>query len=192
MWFHHAVQLFPNASYLAKGDDDMFLRVPQYLADLRTLPRRGLYWGLFIRQMGFRAGGRVSFRYMAGFCATLARDAVEQVVSYEPLRHIVYYPQSAHPMQFIYHNLNYEDGMVGRALSDVNYPVVFAREQTCSFHDLHEGYHVGNLTSNSVVIHHLWESEYAELMERFGNDTSPSPRKFRRPSRCFIRFPCNM
>ncbi|ORC80251.1 UDP-Gal or UDP-GlcNAc-dependent glycosyltransferase [Trypanosoma theileri] len=191
MWFHHAVQLFPNASYLAKGDDDMFLRVPQYLADLRTLPRHGLYWGLLREKRGFREGGRVLFRYITGFCATLGRDVAEHVVSYEPLRRTVYRPQNADPMQFYYLTMDHEDMMVGRALYDMQYPVVFAREQTCSFHDLHEGFQVEPLTSNSVVIHHLWESEYAEMMERFGNDTSPSPRKFRRPSRCFIGFPCN-
>ncbi|ORC80252.1 UDP-Gal or UDP-GlcNAc-dependent glycosyltransferase [Trypanosoma theileri] len=186
MWFHHAVQLFPNASYLAKGDDDMFLRVPQYLADLRTLPRRGLYWGLFKRS---RKG---IVRYVTGFCATLARDAVEQVVSCEPVRSFMYRPSFNRINDFVYFYMHHEDVMVGRVLTQIKYQhLLYAREKPCHFHDVHVGHRVNPVTSQSVVIHHLWESEYAELMERFGNDTSPSPRRFRRPSRCFIDFPCN-
>ncbi|EKG08755.1 UDP-Gal or UDP-GlcNAc-dependent glycosyltransferase, putative, partial [Trypanosoma cruzi] len=49
MWFDLAPRLFPNARYIAKGDDDMFLRVPLFVAHLRLLPRRGIY-------MGFHSG----------------------------------------------------------------------------------------------------------------------------------------
>ncbi|CCD11987.1 unnamed protein product [Trypanosoma congolense IL3000] len=44
-----ALNMFPSAPYLVKGDDDMFMRVPQYLADLRVMPRRGLYMGRMYR-----------------------------------------------------------------------------------------------------------------------------------------------
>ncbi|KEG06525.1 UDP-Gal or UDP-GlcNAc-dependent glycosyltransferase, partial [Trypanosoma grayi] len=78
-WFELALCLFPNVSYIAKGDDDMFLRVPQYLADLRSLPRRGVYWGstAFINSVA-------SFQMVVGFCMTLSRDVVQQFVSYKP------------------------------------------------------------------------------------------------------------
>ncbi|KAF8305408.1 hypothetical protein TcBrA4_0040330 [Trypanosoma cruzi] len=46
MWFDLAHRLFPNARYIAKGDDDMFLRVPLFVAHLRLLPRRGIYMGV--------------------------------------------------------------------------------------------------------------------------------------------------
>ncbi|PWU93015.1 hypothetical protein C3747_306g23 [Trypanosoma cruzi] len=46
MWFDLAHRLFPNASYIAKGDDDIFLRVPLFVAHLRLLPRRGIYMGV--------------------------------------------------------------------------------------------------------------------------------------------------
>ncbi|KAF8299918.1 hypothetical protein TcBrA4_0053170 [Trypanosoma cruzi] len=44
MWFDLAPRIFPNASYIAKGDDDIFLRVPLFVAHLRLLPRRGSTW----------------------------------------------------------------------------------------------------------------------------------------------------
>ncbi|PWU99265.1 putative UDP-Gal or UDP-GlcNAc-dependent glycosyltransferase [Trypanosoma cruzi] len=45
MWFDLAHRLFPTARYISKGDDDMFLRVPLFVAHLRLLPRRGSTWG---------------------------------------------------------------------------------------------------------------------------------------------------
>ncbi|ORC86520.1 putative UDP-Gal or UDP-GlcNAc-dependent glycosyltransferase, partial [Trypanosoma theileri] len=194
MWFHHAVQLFPNASYLTKGDDDMFLRVPQYLADLRTLPRRGLYWGLMnIARIneGSENGTRM-YLYAAGFIATLARDAVEQVVSYEPLKRLVFYPKNATRRSDFYSvGMDHEDMMVGRALYEKNYlGIVYAREKPCHFHDVHVGFCVRPVTSRSVAIHHVRESNYATLMARFGNDTSPSPRNFTRINRYVIDFTC--
>ncbi|ORC80250.1 putative UDP-Gal or UDP-GlcNAc-dependent glycosyltransferase [Trypanosoma theileri] len=178
--------MFPNASYLAKGDDDMFLRVPQYLADLRTLPRHGLYWGL----LDHSDSGYV---YISGFCTTLGRDVVEHVVSYEPVRNLVYNPYCITRKELFLRDMDHEDVMVAQIIyKTMHRHVVYAREKPCHFHDVHVGFRVRPVTSRSVAIHHLWESEYAEMMERFGNDTSPSPRRFRRPSRCFIRFPCNM
>ncbi|EKG00374.1 UDP-Gal or UDP-GlcNAc-dependent glycosyltransferase, putative, partial [Trypanosoma cruzi] len=40
MWFDLVPRIFPTARYIAKGDDDMFLRVPLFVAHLRLLPRR--------------------------------------------------------------------------------------------------------------------------------------------------------
>ncbi|PWV10042.1 putative UDP-Gal or UDP-GlcNAc-dependent glycosyltransferase [Trypanosoma cruzi] len=48
MWFDLAHRLFPTARYIAKGDDDIFLRVPLLVAHLRLLPRRGIYMGYHI------------------------------------------------------------------------------------------------------------------------------------------------
>ncbi|EKF27021.1 UDP-Gal or UDP-GlcNAc-dependent glycosyltransferase, putative, partial [Trypanosoma cruzi marinkellei] len=47
MWFDLAHRLFPTARYITKGDDDIFLRVPLFVAHLRLLPRRGIYMGLY-------------------------------------------------------------------------------------------------------------------------------------------------
>ncbi|KEG07439.1 UDP-Gal or UDP-GlcNAc-dependent glycosyltransferase [Trypanosoma grayi] len=166
MWYHVALYLFPQANYIAKGDDDMFLRVPQYLADLRTLPRRGVYWGFF------DISRRMKVRYATGYSVTLARDVAEQVVSYEPIRNLVYRPHKANESDFLNMNMEHEDVMVGRAIKERRYPhLVYAREKSCRFHDVHVGLSVQPVTSRSVAIHHIKESEYAELMERFGNDT---------------------
>ncbi|EKF38069.1 UDP-Gal or UDP-GlcNAc-dependent glycosyltransferase, putative, partial [Trypanosoma cruzi marinkellei] len=175
-WFDFALRLFPTVPYIAKGDDDMFLRVPQYLVDLRTLPRHRTYWGVFIVH---RPGDR--FRFMNGLCATLARDVAEKFVSYKPLQRLVRLPYSKEREPgFLSLNMDHEDAMVGRALYEVRYEdVVFFSEKRCRFHDVHEGFGVRNVTESSVVVHHLWESEYELLMQRFGNDTSPSPKRFR-------------
>ncbi|ORC79979.1 UDP-Gal or UDP-GlcNAc-dependent glycosyltransferase, partial [Trypanosoma theileri] len=46
LWFELALRLFPRVNYITKADDDMFLRVPQFLSDLRVIPLRGIYWGV--------------------------------------------------------------------------------------------------------------------------------------------------
>ncbi|EAN92783.1 putative UDP-Gal or UDP-GlcNAc-dependent glycosyltransferase [Trypanosoma cruzi] len=174
--FDFALRLFPTVPYIAKGDDDMFLRVPQYLADLRTLPRRKTYWGVFIVH---RPGDR--FRFMNGMCATLARDVAEKFVSYKPLQRLVRLPYSKErEPEFLGLNMDHENAMVGRVLHEMRYKdVVFFSERPCRFHDVHEGFGVKNVTESSVVVHHVWESDYETLMQRFGNDTSPAPKRFR-------------
>ncbi|CBZ14693.1 phosphoglycan beta 1,3 galactosyltransferase 2 [Leishmania braziliensis MHOM/BR/75/M2904] len=43
IWLNYAYTAFPDVPYLMKGDDDMYLKVPQYLSDLRYMQRGG--WG---------------------------------------------------------------------------------------------------------------------------------------------------
>ncbi|EKG05936.1 UDP-Gal or UDP-GlcNAc-dependent glycosyltransferase, putative [Trypanosoma cruzi] len=173
--FDFVLRLFPRVPYIAKGDDDMFLRVPQYLADLRTLPRRKTYWGFFLRYYRRRF-----LKYMGGMCATLARDVAEKFVSYEPLQRLVRLPYSKErEPEFLSLNMDHEDVMVGRVLRGMRYKdVVFFSERPCRFHDVHGSLEVRNVTESSVVVHHVWESEYETLMQRFGNDTSPAPKRF--------------
>jgi phosphoglycan beta-1,3-galactosyltransferase len=40
LWLSYAYHAFPNVPYIIKGDDDMYLKVPQFLSDARML-RRG-------------------------------------------------------------------------------------------------------------------------------------------------------
>ncbi|EKF28865.1 UDP-Gal or UDP-GlcNAc-dependent glycosyltransferase, putative [Trypanosoma cruzi marinkellei] len=129
-WFDFALRLFPTVPYIAKGDDDMFLRVPQYLVDLRTLPRHETYWGSF----GFyRPPFRIKF--MAGICATLARDVAEKFVSYKPLQRLVRLPYSEErEPEFLSLNMNHEDVMVGRVLHEMRYKhVVFLKKSHAAF-----------------------------------------------------------
>ncbi|RNF25721.1 UDP-Gal or UDP-GlcNAc-dependent glycosyltransferase, partial [Trypanosoma conorhini] len=82
LWFDLALRLFPTASYLAKGDDDMFLRVPLFLANLRLLPRRGIYMGIHAGT-GIRVQNRsLGVNFMAGWCYTMSRDVAGALVSY--------------------------------------------------------------------------------------------------------------
>ncbi|ORC84779.1 putative UDP-Gal or UDP-GlcNAc-dependent glycosyltransferase, partial [Trypanosoma theileri] len=45
LWFEMALRLFPSVKYISKGDDDMFLRVPQFLTDLISMNDKIIYWG---------------------------------------------------------------------------------------------------------------------------------------------------
>ncbi|KEG05162.1 UDP-Gal or UDP-GlcNAc-dependent glycosyltransferase, partial [Trypanosoma grayi] len=81
-WFDMALRLFPTATYFAKADDDSFLRVPQYLLDLRTLPRRGVYWGVPVDATAQKGTVLRRFHYFSGMLYTLARDVVQQLVSF--------------------------------------------------------------------------------------------------------------
>ncbi|KEG05857.1 putative UDP-Gal or UDP-GlcNAc-dependent glycosyltransferase [Trypanosoma grayi] len=155
----------------------MFLRVPQYLADLRSLPRRGLYWG----PLG-RWGEGANFNFIVGFCMTLSRDVVQQFVSYKPLQRLVRLPYSkAREADFLSLNMEHEDVMVGRALHEVKYPeLTLVRESRCSFHDLRYGCRRRSLSDTSVVIHHIKSRDYMKLMRRFSNGTAATAREYRR------------
>ncbi|RHW73021.1 UDP-Gal or UDP-GlcNAc-dependent glycosyltransferase [Trypanosoma brucei equiperdum] len=169
LWFDMSVCLFPYAPYIAKADDDMFLRVPQYLADLRNLPRRGLYWGTIdvLSVQGFR------FNYAYGACYTLGRDVAERFVSYKPLRTIIHVPYTAiRDEEFQSLCVMVEDAMVGITLRRAMYHtnITYVHEPKCSFHDVHAGTTLGAVTKSSIMVHHVNESDYNELRRRFNNE----------------------
>ncbi|RNC33697.1 UDP-Gal or UDP-GlcNAc-dependent glycosyltransferase [Trypanosoma cruzi] len=179
MWFDLAHRLFPNASYIAKGDDDMFLRVPLFVDHLRLLPRRGIY-------MGVHAGSslRVKERFihvlfMIGWCYTLSRDVAEALVSYEPLRRLAYLPYSKErEEEFFSIHMQHEDVMVGRVLvNELKYqPMLYVKVLDCHFHDARNETGHSQVVPTSMCVHHVREDDYAALMARFGNDTSPVAR----------------
>ncbi|KAF8284304.1 hypothetical protein TcBrA4_0054310 [Trypanosoma cruzi] len=72
MWFDLALRLFPTARYISKGDDDMFLRVPLFVANLALLPRRGIYMGGHMGLVTFVKMGLPGSTFMVG-CATPCR-----------------------------------------------------------------------------------------------------------------------
>ncbi|CUG02810.1 UDP-gal or UDP-c-dependent glycosyltransferase, putative [Bodo saltans] len=41
LWYRAALELFPQAQYIMKCDDDVFLRIPQYVQDLQSLHTSG-------------------------------------------------------------------------------------------------------------------------------------------------------
>ncbi|KAF8305283.1 putative UDP-Gal or UDP-GlcNAc-dependent glycosyltransferase [Trypanosoma cruzi] len=179
MWFDLVPRIFPTASYIAKGDDDIFLRVPLFVAHLRLLPRRGIY-------MGYHAGHSFSVNksfihvaYMAGYCYTLSRDVAEALVSYEPLRRLAYLPYSKERNdEFALLGFLYEDAMVGLVLEkEVKYkPMVYVKVLGCHFHDARNGTGHSQVVPTSMCVHHVREDDYAALMARFGNDKSPVAR----------------
>ncbi|ORC79393.1 putative UDP-Gal or UDP-GlcNAc-dependent glycosyltransferase [Trypanosoma theileri] len=192
-WFELALRLFPNTSYIAKGDDDMFLRVPQYLADLRTLPRRGLYWGSMYkyRVRSLVDNTMVKFFFSSGPCNTLARDVVERIVSFEPLRRLIHTPYSKErESEFLALCMEHEDTMVGRVVHELHYSeLIMVREKKCRFHNLRKGCRIAAPSNSSVMIHHIVESEYIDLMKRYEHDTAPKA-KFIKHRHDYLYFAC--
>ncbi|ORC86782.1 UDP-Gal or UDP-GlcNAc-dependent glycosyltransferase, partial [Trypanosoma theileri] len=193
LWFDLALRVFPNVAYIAKGDDDMFLRVPQFLADLLTLPRRRVYWGMPLGWSVRKRSINYRFRYAAGMCYTLSRDVAQQFVSYKPLQRLVEMPYSKmREPKFLSLNMQDDDMMVGRVLrvEQRHHHSIFVVAAPCSFHDILNDTGHYSVTWRSVVIHHLREDDYGKLMERFGNDTTHSSRLEMVRGRGYIQFVC--
>ncbi|EKF38222.1 UDP-Gal or UDP-GlcNAc-dependent glycosyltransferase, putative, partial [Trypanosoma cruzi marinkellei] len=179
MWFDLALRLFPTARYIAKGDDDMFLRVPLFVALLRLLPRRGIYMGVYAGSSLWVKGRSIHVFFMIGWCYTLSRDVAEALVSYKPLRRLAYLPYSKErEEEFFSIHMQHEDVMVGRVLvNELNYnPMIYVEVPGCHFHDARNGTGHSQVVPTSMCVHHVREEDYAALMARFGNDTSPVAR----------------
>ncbi|KAF8284329.1 putative UDP-Gal or UDP-GlcNAc-dependent glycosyltransferase [Trypanosoma cruzi] len=179
MWFDLALRLFPTARYISKGDDDMFLRVPLFVANLRLLPRRGIYMGGHMGLVTFVKMGLPGSTFMVGWCYTLSRDVAEALVSYKPLRRLAYIPYSKErEEEFALLRFHREDMMVGWVLERVikYQPLIYVKVLPCHFHDARNGTGHSQVVPTSMCIHHVREDDYAALMARFGNDTSPVAR----------------
>ncbi|ORC86737.1 UDP-Gal or UDP-GlcNAc-dependent glycosyltransferase [Trypanosoma theileri] len=192
-WFELALRVFPNVSYISKGDDDMFLRVPQFLTDLNVLPLKNIYFGLPIGGSLLINNSIVGFRFASGMCYTLSRDVAEQFVAFEPLRRLVQLRYSKNrESEFFSLNMNAEDVMVARVLLvELQYkPLVFAGVLPCRFHNIRNDTGHFMVNRNSVVVHHLREDEYAMLMDRFGYIAAYTPKVQKLRKRQFLRFLC--
>ncbi|RNF15647.1 putative UDP-Gal or UDP-GlcNAc-dependent glycosyltransferase [Trypanosoma conorhini] len=184
MWFHFALRTFPTASYLAKGDDDIFLRVPLYVAFLRLLPRRGIYMGYHIGFVSFGKKRLPGVTFMVGWCYTLSRDVAEALVSYEPLRRLAYLPYTKErEEEFIFLRFEAEDFMVGWVLLQaVKIPsLIHVKVLPCHFHDVRNDTGHSQVVPTSMCVHHVQGDDYAALMARFGHNTSPPARIRRAP-----------
>ncbi|KEG07536.1 UDP-Gal or UDP-GlcNAc-dependent glycosyltransferase [Trypanosoma grayi] len=193
LWFEMALRLLPRVSYIAKGDDDIFLRVPQFLADLQALPRQGVYWGLFTVWNFKRNRVHLKIRFAAGMCYTLSRDVAEQLLSYEPLYRLMQLSYSQErEEEFISLSVQHEDVMVGRVLlMKLQYqPLVSVEAASCSFHEARGRRKRSLVTWRSVAVHHVHEGDYAQLMARFTNAEVFTPRLQRSRSRAIMRFLC--
>ncbi|EKF28411.1 UDP-Gal or UDP-GlcNAc-dependent glycosyltransferase, putative, partial [Trypanosoma cruzi marinkellei] len=179
MWFDLAIHLFPTARYIAKGDDDMFLRVPLFVAHLRLLPREGVYMGIHGGSALWVKGRSVGVRFMIGWCYTMSRDVAEALVLFKPLRRLAYLPYSKErEEEFISIHMQHEDVMVGWVLEKkLKYqPLIHVKVLPCHFHDARNETGHWQAMPTSMGVHHVREDDYAALMARFGNDTSPTAR----------------
>ncbi|AAZ12095.1 UDP-Gal or UDP-GlcNAc-dependent glycosyltransferase, putative [Trypanosoma equiperdum] len=163
-WYDFALRFFRNVTYISKADDDAFLHVPQFLADLHTLPRRRVYWG-YMKPMTVKD----PFYFAAGILYTLSRDVSEAFVAYEPLRKIIRVPYSKErEMEFKPLILENEDIMVARVISYLRLDNLrYYVESCCRFNDLNYGFCSG-VRDTSVIIHGVKEGQYADIVNRLG------------------------
>ena len=164
MWYRIAFDLF-SSDYAMKCDDDVFIRVPQYLADLRQLPRERLYWGKVMKWGAIKGDPRSKFYFVGGMSITLSRDLLWEINRYNALQKLV----GTFDPSFNYkeHNMDHEDVMIGRVFFNLKTNVTVVKD--CRFHDVHVGANVKPIQATSVAIHHLGEGEYGMLMKRFEN-----------------------
>ncbi|CCD11769.1 unnamed protein product [Trypanosoma congolense IL3000] len=173
MWLDLALTLFDNVTFIAKGDDDMYLRVPQQLANIRALPTRNLYYG-------YNMPGRYpfQFRYSDGSIFTLSRDLVQRIVAYPPLRRLA--TQTYDPGYLKHYMLlfmDHEDMMVGHTVFRVARNVTYATVRRCHFHNVYGRTDLSPLTLNSIMLHNIKERHYVELMRHF-REIPPATTKF--------------
>ncbi|RNF26398.1 putative UDP-Gal or UDP-GlcNAc-dependent glycosyltransferase, partial [Trypanosoma conorhini] len=133
----------------------------------------------------------IPLSFIIGFASTLSRDVAQQFVSYKPLQRLVRLPYSSErEPEFSSLYMDHEDMMVGIVLQKAEYgSLTFVKESTCRFHYVRNGPRLAPVRQSSVVVHHINEEEYEVLMRRFGKDTSPSPKKYRRMKGGFV-FDC--
>ncbi|CBH10849.1 UDP-Gal or UDP-GlcNAc-dependent glycosyltransferase, putative [Trypanosoma brucei gambiense DAL972] len=178
LWLRFALHMFPNVSYIVKGDDDIFIRVPKYLADLRVMPRHGLYMGRY--NYYNRIWRRNQLTYVNGYCITLSRDTAQAIISYKPLERLVNMPFSMWDyFDFLDLGMFYEDVMVGTILREkvVYRNLISVDTKACRFHNAGPGSVRKYISNKSVVIHHVSEEHYNELFNIFpvvGGGDKPS------------------
>nr|CCC91211.1 putative UDP-Gal or UDP-GlcNAc-dependent glycosyltransferase [Trypanosoma congolense IL3000] len=175
-WYDLALHLFRNVSFISKADDDAFLHVPQFLADLHVLPRRRVYWG-YMKPMTVKD----PFYFAAGILYTLSRDVSEAFVAYEPLRKIIRVPYSKErEMEFKPLILENEDIMVARVISYLKLDSLrYYVESCCRFNDLNYGFCSG-VRHSSVIIHGVKEEQYMEMVNRLYDGAPRTANQFYR------------
>ncbi|AAZ11389.1 UDP-Gal or UDP-GlcNAc-dependent glycosyltransferase, putative [Trypanosoma equiperdum] len=173
MWLDLALNLFGTATFISKADDDMYLRVPQQLANIRVLPTHKLYYGYSMPNRY-----PYQFRYADGSVFTISRDIAEKVVGYRPLRRLA---NQSYDRAYLKHYLllfmDHEDMMVGHTIFRVAKDVTYATVRRCHFHNIYGRFDVSPLTFNSIMLHNIKESEYADLMRHFSN-IKPTPTRY--------------
>ncbi|CCD15354.1 unnamed protein product [Trypanosoma congolense IL3000] len=168
LWLQFALHMFPNAPYLVKGDDDMFMRVPQYLADLRVMPWRGLYMGRMYRASLLWTTDDIVFA--TGACFTLSNDVAQAFVSYKPLAALLSKTYSIwRIMQYFSMSANHEDIMVGRVLQEKLKleGLITVNVGRCRFHGSRMRGLFTIVTQKSVVVHRIQEEDYQRLWKWF-------------------------
>jgi hypothetical protein len=186
LWYRVSLELYPQAQYIMKSDDDVFLRIPQYVHDLQALHKmvehqgggKGdaplLYWGKVMKWGAIKGDPKSKFYFVGGMSVTLSRALAHRITQYAPIQEhaLVDFPTNIAPQDasrmYKAHNMDHEDVMLGRIVYNEKWNVTLIKD--CRYHDVHTGANVQPITDRSLAIHHLKESEYRQLFLRFGED----------------------
>jgi hypothetical protein len=195
LWYRAALDLFPQALYIMKCDDDVFLRVPQYVHDLNalhsTIVASGssgmLYWGKVMKWGAVKGDPSSKFYFVGGMSITMSRGLAQRITEHAPIQEHALQPFPTAPLALVgggsappsspdlavakmykEHNMDHEDVMIGRIVYNLKLNVTMVKD--CRYHDVHKGANVQAITPRSVAIHHLNEDEYVQLFKRFGED----------------------
>jgi hypothetical protein len=169
IWYRIALEQFPQADFILKADDDIFLRVPLYLRDVAQLPRERLYYGKVMKWFARKGDPSSKFYFVGGMALLMSRD-IASLVAQDHVTENVLLRDYDGGYDYKAHNADHEDVMVGRILYrlHVNHTLV----SDCGMHDVHTGENKKPVASTSLVIHHLKGDEYLTLFTRFGEEAT--------------------
>ncbi|CCD14581.1 unnamed protein product [Trypanosoma congolense IL3000] len=152
----------------------MFMHVPQYLTDLRVMPRQGLYMGLIYSPFFFWTVDAIVFA--TGACFTLSKDAAQALVSYKPLAALLSQLYSIwRIMQYLSVSAHHEDVKVGHVLiRKIKFKgLTTVNVGKCKLHGPGTDGLFTVVTPKSVVVFHIREEDYQRLWKWFEDHGAP-------------------
>lgn len=191
-WYCHAAANYVNADFIAKADDDLFLRAnlvasilqgivnekllvvnPSSSSSSSSSPSSSsfcashgrLYWGRAMKWGAKKGDPGSKFPFVGGMFILMSRPLVQWIAA-SPIAAVNSQPEfHGDRLRYKQTNHDHEDVMVGRWLYDARLPVCVLSDPR--FHDVHVGANLGKVRSNSIGMHHLTVDEYSQFMSKF-------------------------
>ncbi|PWU91101.1 putative UDP-Gal or UDP-GlcNAc-dependent glycosyltransferase [Trypanosoma cruzi] len=175
MWFDLGSVCFRPRGTLRRAMTTCFSVCRCSLLTCASCRAEGSTWGFIVELFGEWPFSRCAF--MVGWCYTMSRDVAEALVSFKPLRRLAHTPYSKERRRIL--SLVGSRGHDGWhvLLEEVKYqPLIHVKVLPCHFLQARSDTGESQVVPTSMCVHHVREDDYAALMARFGNDTSPVAR----------------
>ncbi len=179
-WLWYSLAPRYDADFIAKADDDLFLRANVIAATLRAVALDAavrascahVYWGRVMKWMARKGDAASAFRFAGGMFVLMSRSLALWVAQSPVAAVNNREPFHGDRERYKRTNSDHEDVMVGRWLYDARLRGV-CLVADCRFHDVHVGANKAPVRDASVGMHHLRVDEYHQFMTRFAdNDTA--------------------